>query len=270
MQALFCALLVTGVEEPTAMTPYDIDLTAHAVATGGLLAVMATYQLFVRGGLDGGLTCDAPAGEPRCDPDDINRFDRVVVGTKNNDLLLASDVISGVLFAGALAGTIVDAWVSGSHTPGTDFLTDALVITETALVATALAHLLKFAIRRPRPTQYAEVGSIASIEHQLAFPSGHSTAAAAVAAAYTTTFWLRHPASPWRWVVLAGAGSLALATGTVRTAGGFHWPSDVLAGLALGASTGFLVPYLLRRTELVAAPVVGAGGSRGAVLVWRF
>jgi membrane-associated phospholipid phosphatase len=286
--ALFAVLVgVVGVDAPASveggatgealvapavsMTPFDIDLTAHAVANGGLIAVMATYQLFIRDDLDGGLTCKPPSGEPRCDANDINAFDRTVVGKKSNDLLLSSDILNGVLILGALTGTAVDAWSSGSGTPGTDFLTDAVVVTEAAVLATALAHLFKFAIRRPRPTQYAEVGSIASIEHQLAFPSGHATVAAALAAAYTTTFWLRHPESPWRWVVLAGTSSMAVAAGTVRAVGGFHWPTDIIAGLALGATTGFLVPYVLRReTSLIATPIIGPEGARGVEVVWQF
>jgi membrane-associated phospholipid phosphatase len=253
------------------MTPYDVDLVPHLVGTAGLMAVLGTVQGFVRPSMKGGLTCGAPAGESRCDPSVLNDLDRSVVGKKNNDLLLASDVSFGVLVLAGLVQTATDAWTAPSRTPGRDFLTDFTVILETTLVATGVAQALKYAIRRPRPTQFAEVGSIASVEHQLSFPGGHGTSAAALAAATATTFWLRHPESPWRWLVLGTTSAAALFTGVSRTEAGFHFYTDTIAGFLLGATIGWLLPYTLRRTDagLMVAPAIGPHGG-GATVGWSF
>lgn len=93
-----------------------------------------------------------------------------------------------------------------------------------ALLAAPTAEtLFKFAIGRPRPEDLA-----------MGFPSGHATAAAAF---FGSVLYL---AAPLPRVARYGVSALAVAcillVGITRVALGAHWPTDALAGMALGIS----------------------------------
>jgi undecaprenyl-diphosphatase len=93
-------------------------------------------------------------------------------------------------------------------------------------VALAIAQVVAQVVDRPRPF-VALAGSVHLFSHHAAdpgFPSDHTTAAFAIGAALL----LRNRA--WGTVVLVFATLLALA----RVGMGVHYPSDVLAGAALG------------------------------------
>jgi len=103
-----------------------------------------------------------------------------------------------------------------------------------ALGVTAfLGELTKRLVDRGRPP----VSLRLLVEGEPSFPSGHAADSAAV---YLTlglvlaVFVFRRPLS--RVAVVAGAGMVAGAVGISRLVLGVHWPSDVLAGWALGAS----------------------------------
>lgn len=79
-------------------------------------------------------------------------------------------------------------------------------------------------------------------ESDASFPSGHATDSAAVCIAIAlvlAVFILRRPIA--RLASVAAGASLAGAIGTSRLILGVHWPSDVLAGLALGVGVSLAV-----------------------------
>jgi undecaprenyl-diphosphatase len=71
------------------------------------------------------------------------------------------------------------------------------------------------------------------------FPSGHATSAAAL---YLTLGWMasRALARRWRPAVWIVALAAILVTAVSRVYLGAHWPSDVIAGMALGAALASL------------------------------
>lgn len=77
-----------------------------------------------------------------------------------------------------------------------------------------------------------------------AFFAGH------VALVGTATFFTAkifndyHPNSPWRWVVWGGATAATGATAYLRHKGGYHFPTDIALGTAVGVLSGVLVPQL--------------------------
>ena len=92
----------------------------------------------------------------------------------------------------------------------------------------ALANLLKVLVRRQRPAVLHLVAA-----HGYSFPSGHSTAAAAVWSAVALI--LGRDRSRISQSILAGIAALiAISVAASRALLGVHWVTDVIAGLAIG------------------------------------
>jgi membrane-associated phospholipid phosphatase len=93
------------------------------------------------------------------------------------------------------------------------------------VAAYAVNQAVKLAVRRPRP-QLSDLPPLIATPTQLSFPSAH----AATSAAAVHAFWHLLP-----WVPLRGT---ALAMSLSRAYLGVHYPSDIVAGVLLGATIG--------------------------------
>jgi undecaprenyl-diphosphatase len=102
-----------------------------------------------------------------------------------------------------------------------------------AVVAVALVEAVRYglaaAIARARPPR-ADWAHVASGS---AFPSGHTTTSAVVAAVVWIAVGRSAGSSPWRWPVRLLAVAWALCIGGTRVYLGVHWPTDVLGGWLL-------------------------------------
>ncbi len=112
--------------------------------------------------------------------------------------------------------------------------------------ASLVAHGLKLAIGRARPLLYDSEGifglrPFAGDFFYESFPSGHSTHVGAVFAALALLF------PRFRILFL----SLGLWLGATRIILGVHYPSDVVAGLALGAWFAFATAVLFSRFGII-------------------
>lgn len=109
-------------------------------------------------------------------------------------------------------------------------------------LAEAVQWLLKVAYGRPRPDLWPGDVHVSG----LSFPSGHATAAAALAAVLVVLAWR----SRWRWVVLGTGVVYAALMGLSRVVLGVHYPTDVVAGaftaLACVMGTHAILPFLRR------------------------
>ena len=97
----------------------------------------------------------------------------------------------------------------------------------TVLAAHAAGVAVKRVVRRQRPV-LEDLPHLGRTPSALSFPSAHASSTFAAAAAFAPLA----PRVPWR--------STAVAMGVSRVLLGVHYPSDVLAGAALGTAVGRL------------------------------
>jgi membrane-associated phospholipid phosphatase len=101
------------------------------------------------------------------------------------------------------------------------------------LAAIGVNYAVKLAVRRARP-ELPGLPPLAGAPSALSFPSAHSTASFAAASAFSRI-------APQR---RAGLFAAAAVMGLTRPYLGMHYPSDVVAGAALGTAFGRSVPGL--------------------------
>ncbi|HEU5419618.1 MAG TPA: phosphatase PAP2 family protein [Streptosporangiaceae bacterium] len=133
-----------------------------------------------------------------------------------------------------------------------------------ALASAATNVVAKNLTRRVRPSGEVPPARRVSGVHTTSFPSGH----AASAAAFATGVALELPG------LAAPAGMLAGAVGMSRVVTGMHYPSDVLAGFAVGTAAGLLTLRWWPRRQLEPAEAArprreapAAPAGQGLVLV---
>ena len=127
-------------------------------------------------------------------------------------------------------------------------------------VAATLADIGKQVVDRARPG--VGLGLIA--QGDPSFPSGHATDSTAVfltLGLVVAVFLLRRPLA--RLATVAAGGLLAVAIGMTRLVLGVHWPTDVLAGWALGATAALAVT--IGATLLTRAVPPGSQPAEGRV-----
>ncbi len=103
-----------------------------------------------------------------------------------------------------------------------------LVNLTAATTAIESTTLLQHLVRRERPNR--------ANDHS--FPSGHSAASAAYTRLATLNLQEIPMAGGARGALAAGMHALAFATAWARVEGGWHYPSDTLAGMAIGNFCG--------------------------------
>jgi membrane-associated phospholipid phosphatase len=176
---------------------------------------------------------------------DCGQFPPVLTAAR---LLSWSGEHGALWLAAGLVGAAVDKERKGAWLRGTTV----------TFAAHAVSMGIKIVVRRPRP---GEAAPLVWTSGRHSFPSSHATAAAAAAVAFGAF-------SPTGAVVLP---PLAAAMCVSRMVVGVHYPTDVVAGAALGAVTAKLgAPWMFRAlvtagpmsAALTSAPVTAA--VRGA------
>jgi membrane-associated phospholipid phosphatase len=178
--------------------------------------------------------------QPCVPPQSQLGIDDAFVGRRSSAAMVAADVLLGVTFAVPVIVGAIDTRFHG-------WAEDMVVVIESLALSTAITQVMKSASGRLAPLVYspnATVGDLASSDAARAFPSGHTAAAVSVATSYAITFWKRHPESPWRIVVLVASEALALSTGILTMAAGWHYPTDVAVGALIGGGVGVLMPVI--------------------------
>ncbi len=175
-------------------------------------------------------------------------------------------VISGGMYAtGLVAGSEILADV-GLHTTAAIVLAEAVTVTGKALAGRARPKL-----DTDDPFNFELLRGFTGDDYQ-SFPSGHSTASFAMAAALTTEIARHRPeAKLWVGTLLFGGATLVAIS---RLYHNEHWASDVVVGAAIGSFGGWkLVRYVhshpanrLDRWLLPRGALPAPAG--GTLLVW--
>ena len=108
---------------------------------------------------------------------------------------------------------------------------------QSLLYAGLITMSLKTAFGRARPESGYHEQAFSPFSGNTSFPSGHTTAAFAI-----VTPWVMYYPGPVTYSLFA----LSTGTAVARIARGKHWPTDVVAGAAIGFFTG---RYLSRRHQ---------------------
>ena len=138
-----------------------------------------------------------------------------------------------VIFAGA-------AWVANGYVPRK--LQETLLVASFSVTSSVCIDelLLKRLFGRETPDTFLQTGVDAFHWFQGtpadAFPSGHAVQIVSVG----TVFLMAYPRQRAAWLVLMGAGLIALVLGN------WHFVSDVVAGAGVGASAGIATMVLWR------------------------
>jgi membrane-associated phospholipid phosphatase len=211
---------------------------------GGGIALIAGARL-----LDVNVRAVPPQG---LDPADIRwSFDREQIGKLNTRALGASDLASATSVAYPMVVALVSQ-PSGQRISGT--LKRSVIYLESYLLATATATFIKNSADRPRPYTYVSDAQrqgeaeydVKDDEAFQSMPSSHASSSFCGAAFAMTDQLISRPHSGWveRVGVAYAGGVLASMTSTLRVSAGKHFPSDVLAGGAIGMASGVLVPMV--------------------------
>ena len=120
-----------------------------------------------------------------------------------------------------------------------DLLKDALYVGTSVAGAFVVTYGMKYLVDRERPyDRWPDRVHAYSRENSPSFPSGH----AATAFALATSLCVRYP----KWYVIAPSALWACSVGVSRMNEGVHYPSDVLAGAAIGAGCAVVNVYVNR------------------------
>jgi membrane-associated phospholipid phosphatase len=150
--------------------------------------------------------------------------------------------------------------------------TITLLYGETILITQGLTQIIKSTALRPRPYVFDEnlpATTVLESNDRAAFLSGHTSISAAAAFFTARVFADYFPDSKAKPYVWGGAAAVPALMGYLRVRAGRHYPSDVIAGYALGALVGYAVPALHRKPRAKNWVRVSAG-TTGLYLSYRW
>ena len=174
---------------------------------------------------------------PSCDESQINALDRGAAGLYDKTWAGVGDIAAALAISIPPLVVLLDEGFE-------DGLNDDIVVLEATLVTTALQVSLSQAITRPRPYVYSDEASLeqrTSANAGRSFFSGHVANAMATSVAAMRTFQrLGKPRMGWLMLGVGLAGSTFI--GVSRVVAGAHFPSDLIAGAAIGTGMGLALP----------------------------
>ena len=241
---LLVLLLISGGREPNARAqpapgpvvwttslPDTDRLAPHSTAprsrflhwtyrdAGALLRDVGTHAPYFAL-LGGGLTYGARA--------DAALQNEIQAAYDNSPALANALTLANLMGEREVALPVAGVFALSLTTDNTRFQDAAFTSLQSLLYATALTNVLKGTVGRSRPSVGNGPYNTEAFSGHTSFPSGHTTTAFAV----LTPWVLYYPNGATYGLFAVGAG-----TATARVALDRHWPTDVVAGAAIGILT---------------------------------
>lgn len=247
--SLLLSLVVTSATTSVPAPAYELRLELDVPVL--VIAGMVSFGWILRDELP----------PPHCAPDgcrrdDVFALDRFAAGRFDTGFRAASDVAVASTYGLAALTLLIDEGPRRA-------LNDAVVVAQAVLLSNAVGATSALASRRPRPLAY---GTTAPLEERLrgnsslSFFSGHTAGSFAAAVAMFQTMRRLHPSSAVPYVVLGVGLAAASFIGVSRVLAGDHFPTDVIAGAAVGVSVGLIVPALHDAPVQLSGSVEADGG----------
>jgi membrane-associated phospholipid phosphatase len=195
---------------------------AAAIGAGGVLALLPIALHLPSG--------TAPCAP--CDPQSVWGIDRIAIHRPDQAADRASTLL--LLAAGGAAG-LGTVWGQSRR----EAFGNAVVFADAITWAAVADQWLKVTVHRSRPILYTSAAPEAANirDNRESFPSGHAELAFAAATAYTVIAHRRRLPHATRNAVILFAA--AAVVGTLRVAAAKHFPTDVIAGAALGSAVSW-------------------------------
>jgi hypothetical protein len=173
---------------------------------------------------------------------EVNRFDRNATYNYSDQISDVSYALAGAVVAAPLAllldHDVIDSW-----------RTYSLMYMETVALAVIIPAFAKRTVERVRPFVYnpdVPMDRRMTDDPRGSFFSRHTTMAFASAVFLSTAHDAYHPGSASSPYIWAGSLLAATAVGVMRIESGEHFPTDVIAGAAVGSAIGYLIPRMHR------------------------
>ncbi len=173
-------------------------------------------------------------------PSQINSFDRNAVFNYSQNAEMASDILLYSSIAVPLS-LLLDKKARN------EWITIGVMGMEVLMVTSGITNTIKPVALRSRPLAYnPEVpeGVKMEVDTRFSFFSGHTAVSASMTFFAAKVFSDLNPDSKWKPVVWVGAITIPAATAWARVEAGKHFPTDVIAGYAIGAAIGYFIPVM--------------------------
>ena len=184
----------------------------------GLLLALGSLFFF------GWLATEMLDGDTRRFDETVRNFVHGFASPALTSVMQAASFLGSTLFLVIFGVIIVVALYLRKHRRG------AILFTATTVGSSVLLTALKFAFKRVRPEPFFETILPASYS----FPSGHSLASFCFYGALATILTTRIKSFRLKIIVWMAATAMILLVGISRIYLGVHYPSDVVAGYAVG------------------------------------
>ena len=254
LSLLFIFLLALGGHLSAQSGPYDLRLDRELIL-GGAGALALGLGTYLQGRLDADRPLLADLSVNRYA--DVNAFDRLGTQNASTSARLLSDHVRD-------AGIGMGSLLFLHRDTRRDFGKLAVLYAETMALTTGLTNLIKVTAARPRPYTLADDWDDdrrLTSGDRASFLSGHTSTAAAGSFFFATVFSDYFPDSKLKRYVWGAAVTVPALTGYLRVRAAKHFPTDVLAGYALGAGLGYLVPTLHKRRILPRGMTISPTGT---------
>ena len=237
--ALFSVLLIIFSFEAHAEIPFSLDWKLDSPIF--LIALSETaLSLTLPKALDYG-----ELENKKGDLSSVPAFDRWTAHNYKKSFDIAGDATLALSLA--LPAAVYSASYFSKKIDFSDAFTLAVLYAESFFLTQGTCGLLKLAAKRDRPFLYYDEwdsGALTDGDAHFSFPSSHTADAFMSAAFLSYTFPRVFPDSNLQIPVIAGSYAIAFAVGAFRIASANHFPTDVLAGGAIGTLFGFAVPFV--------------------------